>query len=211
MSAPIRFECLTSGGEILRAHGVTRNVSSGGICFELEHPLAVGVEVEFNLQFPGEQSSSDGILTFRCQGRVLRIERLRSGYEIHVSIQSRKLLSGKQENHREHMRVTPRSPIVADCPGLHALVRDLSQSGAFLDGPYHLRPGQEIEPHLYSDEMRGEIVPKAVIRRVEPHLGMAVDFVALSAGDDRRLRKLLQRTAGSRQGHTNGSSNTMHS
>jgi len=190
LSSPIRVEWLTAGGDLLSTRGMTRDISSAGIYCYIEHPLATGLDVEFDIPFPAELTGAEPLM-FRCRGQVLRTERLRNGFGIPVLIQSRHLIEAGELHRRGYVRV--HSPVVAEYSGLRATVRDLSLSGAFIEDYDPLPVGREIEPHLKDQDLRGEIIAQAVVRRIEPHVGMAVEFVALFADAERRLREFLAR------------------
>ena len=49
-SSPIRFEWLTPERGLVSTRGMTRDVSSGGVYGYIEHPLAMGLELEFDVQ-----------------------------------------------------------------------------------------------------------------------------------------------------------------
>ncbi len=51
----------------------TRDISSRGICFYVDAPLAVGSDVQFTLTLPSENTMTEAILV-RCFARVVRVE-----------------------------------------------------------------------------------------------------------------------------------------
>lgn len=190
LSSSIRLEWLTAGGDLLSTRGATFDISSAGIYCFTENPLAIDLEVEFDIPFSAGLTGAEPLM-FRCRGRVLRTEKLQSGFGIAVLIQSRHLIEAGELHRRGNVRVP--ATVVAEYSGLRATVRDLSLSGAFIEDYNPLSVGCEIEPHLKGQELRGEIVVTAVVRRIEPQVGMAVEFVALSADAERRLRESLER------------------
>src|SRR5207244_844265 len=107
-----RIEWLTSEGDLLSTRGMTRDISSVGVYCYIDHPLATGLEVEFDVLFPAELTGAEPLM-FRCRGRVLRTETLRKGFGIPVSIQSRHLIEAGELYRRCYNRVVP-FPLVAE-------------------------------------------------------------------------------------------------
>ena len=54
-----------------RRTGITRNISTSGVFFEIDVDYAPGSEINFSIELggPGEQT-----LLLRCRGRIVRIE-----------------------------------------------------------------------------------------------------------------------------------------
>ncbi len=52
---------------------VTRDVSARGVCFFLDHTIAVGSRIEFTLTLPPEVTLTEH-LSVRCKGRVVRVD-----------------------------------------------------------------------------------------------------------------------------------------
>ncbi|MBI3894983.1 MAG: PilZ domain-containing protein [Acidobacteria bacterium] len=189
---PIRFEWLTVGGELLRARGVTRDISDRGMYCYIEHPLAVGLQVGFDILYPAEPAGRESLM-FRCQGWVLRCERLRNRFGVAVAIQFHQVLDTTNLYRRSYDRILLPSPVVAAYAGLHAVVRNLSRIGAFIEDHHPLPVGQKMELRLQAQEWKGEIVVQAIVRRVEPGVGMGVEFVALTSDADNQLRELVDK------------------
>ena len=72
-------------------------------------------------------------------------------------------------------------------------VRDLSVSGLYLKDPRTLQLGQLIELKL---RLTGDttILLRAMVRRVDPGEGMAVEFIQLSAADRRKIKNFIARS-----------------
>ncbi len=192
LASPIRIEWFPIGGDLLSTRGLARDISSAGLYCYIDHPLAIGMEVEFDIPFPSGLTGAEPLM-FRCRGKVLRTERLRAKHGIAILIKSRHLIEAGELHRRGYARVF--TSVVAEYAGLRAEVRNLSLSGGFIEDYDPLPVGREIEIHLKGQELRGEIIVQAVVRRVEPHVGMAVEFVALSADSERRLRESLERSS----------------
>jgi hypothetical protein len=62
-----------SGDSVHQAKAHTRDVSSRGICFYFDTPLATGSDIEFTLTLPPEITLTESIRV-RCKGTVVRVE-----------------------------------------------------------------------------------------------------------------------------------------
>ena len=192
-SVPVRIEWQISGGDILRSRGFVRDISAKGVYCYLEHPLAVGLEVEFDLLFPHELVGGLSQV-YRCRGRVLRTDKLRSlYYGIALSILVHRPIDVGRENQRTHLRSAPASPLVAFYTGLRSVVRDLSLGGAFIEDPEPFPEGRLFKIQVQSPSIQGTFIAETIVRRAEWNVGMAVEFVSLSEEANRRLQELLER------------------
>lgn len=95
---------------------------------------------------------------------------------------------------RGQPRITPPKEVRVEYPDHHPRVRNLSLSGAFIEDPRPIPRGRVIRVKLVID---GEppILAKAMVRRVEPEVGMGVEFIELSSEDQNRLRQFVGVTA----------------
>jgi hypothetical protein len=66
--------------------GVTRNVSSNGVLFELSGPLSVGEDIHFMLRMPGNVLGTPQDVLVRCRGRVVRCSISQSQYQAAATI-----------------------------------------------------------------------------------------------------------------------------
>jgi hypothetical protein len=71
--------------------GMTRNISASGIFYETAFPPAPDDPLAFSIEF---QSGAGG-LTLRCQGKVLRVERLGNRVGVAARILESKLAPGQ--------------------------------------------------------------------------------------------------------------------
>ena len=55
--------------------GETRNMSSGGVLFTTDVPVAVGDSIEYMITLP-TGSSSSGLVRLKCMGKVTRFDPL---------------------------------------------------------------------------------------------------------------------------------------
>src|ERR1035437_9824826 len=53
-------------------HAKTIDISAGGILFHTESEVAVGSEVEFTIEIPGDVLGTNHPVSVKCQGRVVR-------------------------------------------------------------------------------------------------------------------------------------------
>jgi c-di-GMP-binding flagellar brake protein YcgR len=53
-------------------HAKTIDISAGGILFRTESEVAVGSEVEFTIEIPGDVLGANNPVLVKCQGRVVR-------------------------------------------------------------------------------------------------------------------------------------------
>ncbi len=83
----------TPAGKSLSVRAVTRDLSDDSVYCYVEHGLAMGLVVEFDLLFPAELSGGRPQV-YHCMGTVRRVERfaVRSGCGVIIVIRERTLL-----------------------------------------------------------------------------------------------------------------------
>lgn len=59
---------------------ITRNVSSNGVLFALDHELHVGLKINFSLRMPGAVLGASHDVLVHCAGRVVRCSLSQSQY-----------------------------------------------------------------------------------------------------------------------------------
>jgi c-di-GMP-binding flagellar brake protein YcgR len=194
---PICFEWRSPENEIRHTRGTTNDVSRHGIYCHLESPLSPGLPVEFEVIFPRELTATDPMRLW-CSGRVLRSEMRDRRFGLVASINTHKIMDAKEDaddsDRRSHLRVVPPEAIVAEYPGLRSVIRDLSPTGAFIEDNRPFPVGHLIELRLRGDSLRAPIEVKAIVRRVEPQIGMAVEFVALSEHTRETLLDFIEKS-----------------
>lgn len=194
---PICFEWRSPENEIRHTRGSTQDVSRYGIYCHLESPLAPGLPVEFEVIFPRELTATDPMRLW-CSGRVLRSEMRDRRFGLVASIDTHKIMDAKDDaddsDRRSHLRVVPPEAIVAEYPGLRSVIRDLSPTGAFIEDNRPFPVGHLIELRLRGDVLRAPIEVKAIVRRVEPQIGMAVEFVALTDHTRETLHDFIEKS-----------------
>lgn len=193
VAVPIVIEW-RAGSAIRRARGVTRDVSREGVYCFLEEPVPAGQAVEFDLVFPGELTAAEP-LALHCRGTAVRSEVQNRRFALAASIESHEPLRsaelGIESERRVQPRVKPKAAMVVEYPGLRALIRDLSPTGAFIEDERPLPVGRTIELRLCGDAIEPAIQVRAIVRRVEPQVGMGVEFITLSEEARSRLRAML--------------------
>ncbi|MFQ5926518.1 MAG: PilZ domain-containing protein [Terriglobia bacterium] len=194
LNIPILLEWRADGGHIRRARGVTRDISRRGVYCFLEEPLPNGQCVEFDIVFPGELTAAEP-LALHCRGTAVRSEvqerrfGLAASIEVHEPL--RAAAPGAETERRVRPRIKPESALVVEYPGLQTLIRDISTTGAFIEDERPLPVGRVIDLGLRRTSSHPPIELRAVVRRVEPQVGMAVEFIALSEEAEAQLREIV--------------------
>ncbi|MFQ5816654.1 MAG: PilZ domain-containing protein [Terriglobia bacterium] len=91
---------------------------------------------------------------------------------------------------RGQPRIKPAKAIFVEYPGYQAQIRDLSLGGAFIEDHRPIARGRVVQMRLLLDGGT-PIVAKAIVRRVEPDIGMGVEFIEMTADDRNRLREFV--------------------
>jgi hypothetical protein len=193
---PISFEWDTDDGQIRRARGTTRDVSRRGIYGYIEHPLTPALDVRFEVVFSGELTAADPLKLW-CSGRILRSEILGRRFGVAASIEQCKVLEtlepASESDRRQDLRIIPPEAIVAEYPGIRSVIRDLSPTGAFVEEDRPFPVGRVIDMRLRGEGLEEEIEVKAIVRRVEGQIGMAVEFIGLSKETRAYLLKFVEK------------------
>jgi hypothetical protein len=193
---PIGFEWDTEDGQIRRARGTTRDVSRGGVYGYVEHPLTPALDVRFEVVFSGELTAADPLKLW-CSGRILRSEILGRRFGVAASIEQCKVVEtlepASESDRRQDLRIIPPEAIVAEYPGIRSVIRDLSPTGAFVEEDRPFPVGRVIDMRLRGEGLEEEIKVKAIVRRVEAQIGMAVEFIALSKETRAYLLKFVEK------------------
>ncbi len=191
-SLPILFEWQALAGELCRVRGTTHDVSLGGVYCYLEQPLAPGLPVLFHVVFPAELDASES-LNFHCTGSVLRTASLGRRFGVAASIESRQAIeTGAGEyDRRFRPRVMPFASIPVHYLGHHLAIRDLSPAGAFIEDERPLPVARTVDMVIGGAGVLAEVSVRAIVRRSEPHNGMAVEFVAVGKEANDRLQHFV--------------------
>ena len=70
--------------ELWNGNGVTRDVSASGVFFETGLTFSAGAGIVFSLLL--EHADPGGPMRLHCQGKVVRVERLRGKFGVAVAI-----------------------------------------------------------------------------------------------------------------------------
>lgn len=100
------------------------------------------------------------------------------------------LPSESGQDRRTFPRTKPRIPLYVDLPE-RRVVRDISLSGAFIEGKPLLAPAERIQLRFWLGVIK-PVVVNARIRRIEEGQGMGVEFLTLNEDDYARLRQFLE-------------------
>ena len=175
-----------SAGQVLRTRASTRDISPRGLYLYSEELVDRDTPVEFDLVFPTEMTAS-APMRLHGQGKVIRNETLGKRFGLVVSIASHALaplsreeLAFPEAERRAQARVQSPSPLYAEYPGLESVLRDLSTAGAFVEDERPLPVGRRFTLRLRGPSLSRPLEVCAVVRRVEPQVGMAVEFVSMS-------------------------------
>lgn len=194
---PICLEWHPNETEIRHVRGTTRDVSRFGIYCYLENPLSPGLPVGFEVVFPRELTASDPMKLW-CTGQVLRSEVQDRRFGLVATIDSHEVLEVAEavpdSDRRSNLRVVPPEAIVAEYPGLRSVIRDLSPTGAFIEDNRPFPVGHLIELRLRGESLPEAIQVKAIVRRVESQIGMAVEFVALAKSTRAILAHFIEKS-----------------
>ena len=195
---PILFEWRVNETDICRARGVTKDVSRLGVYCYVENSLSAGLSVAFEVVFPRELTATDPMKLW-CQGQVLRSEIQDRRFGLVATIESHEILdagdSNPESDRRGHLRVIPPEAIVAEYPGLRSVIRNLSPTGAFVEDNRPFPVGHLIDLRLRGESLSEPIHVRAIVRRVEPQIGMAVEFVALAESNRAVLWRFIEQSA----------------
>jgi hypothetical protein len=195
-SLPIMVEWQTQTGVTCRARGTTHDIALGGVYCYLEQPLAAGVWARFHIALLGELPAGDPV-NLRCTGHVLRCENLDRQFGIAISIEVRQPIANQlpasKPNRRCYIRIPARTRIPVVCPDPRARIRDLSLASAYVENDRPLPVGRAIDLHLGDNGVLPRIPVKALVRRTEPPIGMAVEFVVVTKEASYHLQNFLER------------------
>lgn len=195
-SIAMLWRCPTGRMQVLHARGTIRDISPTGVYFYGDQFLPQGAPVEFDLAFPSEMTAAEPV-RLHGKGTFVRNERVDRRFGTAIRIHSHSLtpirrdeLPSPAAERRAQARVQPPALLFADYPGLESVVRDLSPSGAFIEDERPLPVGRVFTLHLRGSPLSQALELRAIVRRVEPHVGMAVEFLSMSEEALKSLRVL---------------------
>ena len=170
-------------GTIRRTRGITRDLSQRGVYCYVEDPIPPNQPVEIDLIFPVEMTAGSP-MALRCRGKTVRADAHERRFGIAAAIQTRQSIPlgdhGLEAERRIQRRIRPVSIIPVEYPSLSAQVRDISPTGAFIADERPLPLGRKLDLRFRLDHSAPLIEVHAIVRRVDPQMGMAVEFTELS-------------------------------
>jgi PilZ domain len=168
---------------IKRTRGLTRDLSQRGVYCHVEDPIPLDQSLEFDVFIPVEMTAGSA-MALHCRARIVRVDTKDRRYGIGASIESRKpvTLGGQsldpQRRIRRRVRPTKLTPV--EFPSVSSEIRDLSPTGAFIADERPFPLGRKLDLRFRLDGTGPSIAVQAVVRRVDPQIGMAVEFTELS-------------------------------
>lgn len=108
------------------------------------------------------------------------------------------------EDHRDHVRIGSILEIeywhdAAPAP-VRARLEDLGEGGAFVDTANPIAEGAEIDFRLHLPAEKEPITGKAVVRWLQPTVGMGIEFLGLSEPERDRIKFFVASRFFSRSG-----------
>ncbi len=103
-------------------------------------------------------------------------------------------MSPLDHERRAQPRIVPSKEVRVDYPDIRPRVRNISLSGAFIEDPRPIPRGRVLQLALHTGD-KAPIAVKAMVRRIEPDVGMGVEFIEMSSDDRKRLREFVGITA----------------
>jgi PilZ domain len=179
-------------GIIKRTRGMTRDLSQRGVYCHVEDPIPVDQTLEFDVVIPVEMTAGNA-MALHCRARIVRVDTQERRYGVAASIESRKPipLGGEalDPQRRIRSRVRPAKPTPVEFPSVTSEIRDLSPTGAFIADERPFPLGRKLDLRFRLDGTGPTIAVQAVVRRVDPQMGMAVEFTELSEETYRLLNE----------------------
>lgn len=91
---------------------------------------------------------------------------------------------------RAQRRIRLAQVVPVEYPDYQPRLRDLNLGGAFIEDPRPIPRGRVIQVRFYLGN-QSAVQGRAMVRRVEPDVGMAVEFIEMNHDDRNRLREFL--------------------
>lgn len=181
---PVALEWKNGHGVIRRTRGVTRDMSQKGIYCYVEEPVPPQQAVQFDMVIPVEMTAGTS-MALRCRATTVRTDSAARQFGVAAAVEHRESVSlgadlGLDPERRMQRRVKPEAASPVEYPGLRAEVRDVSATGAFIADERPLPLGRQFDLRFRLEEEGPPIQVRAVVRRVDPQIGMAVEFTELT-------------------------------
>jgi PilZ domain len=180
---PVALEWKDGEGMVRRTRGVTRDMSQHGIYCYTEEPVPARQPLNFDVVIPVEMTAG-APMALRCRARTVRSDSGGRQFGVAAQVEERQAVSldselGTESERRIERRVRPAAIAPVEYPGLRSEVRDVSARGAFVADERPLPLGRQFDLRFRLEENGPPIQVKAVVRRVDPQIGMAVEFTEL--------------------------------
>jgi PilZ domain len=180
---PISVQWKNGNGMIRRTRGVTRNLSQRGVYCHIEDAIPPEQEFDFVVVFPVEMTAATAI-ALHCRAKAVRLDTQDRRVGVAAVIESRTpvtLTAQDLENERRvRNRVRPASLMPVEFPEIRSQIRDLSPTGAFIADERPFPLGRKLSMRFRLDGQGPTLEVQAIVRRVDPQIGMAVEFTELS-------------------------------
>ncbi len=180
---PISVQWKNGTGVIHRTRGVTRDLSQRGVYCHIEDAMPADQPFEFVVVFPVEMTAANAV-ALHCRAKAVRLDQHDRRIGVAAVIESRKSVPLESQDlegeRRVRNRVRPASVMSVDFPEVRSQIRDLSPTGAFIADERPFPVGRKLQMRFRLDTTSPTLEIKAVVRRVDPQIGMAVEFTELS-------------------------------
>lgn len=189
---PVTLQWKNSRGALRRTRGVTRDLSQRGVYCFTEEPIPSRQAVEFDVIFPVEMTAGSPV-ALHCRAMTVRADSQERRYGVAASIESRRPIPlgdhGLEAERRVQRRVRPPAEIPVEYPDLRSQIRDISPTGAFIADERPFPLGRKLTLRFRLDASLPPIEVQAVVRRADPQIGMAVEFIELSEDAAEQLNR----------------------
>lgn len=189
---PVTLQWKNGHGTIRRTRGVTRDLSQRGVYCFTEDPIPDQHPVEFDVIFPVEMTAGTPV-ALHCRAVTVRTDSRERRFGIAASIESRQPVPlgehGLEAERRVQRRVRLASQIPVEFPGVGSQIRDISPTGAFIADERPFPLGRKLQLRFRLDASSPTIEVQAIVRRVDPQIGMAVEFIELSEEAVKQLNR----------------------
>jgi PilZ domain-containing protein len=180
---PITLQWKNGNGMIHRTRGVTRDLSKRGVYCHVEDTMPPDQEFDFVVVFPVEMTAATAI-ALHCRAKAVRLDTKDRRVGVAAVIEARMPVSlsaqDLESERRVRNRVRPASAMPVEFPEVRSQIRDLSPTGAFIADERPFPLGRKLNMRFRLDGHGPVIEVQAIVRRVDPQIGMAVEFTELS-------------------------------
>lgn len=123
-------------------------------------------------------------MALHCRAKIIRVDTKERRNGIAASIEARKPITlgnlSLEPQRRVQPRVRPAQVTPVEFPSTCSEIRDISPTGAFIADERPFPLGRKLQLRFRLDGTGPYVNVQAVVRRVDPQIGMAVEFTELS-------------------------------